>query len=68
MRSRAVLDLSESVARRAGTLRASYELSNRTNIDGAASIVATHRLILNEPVVSNDEDFQDVNDLEIVTY
>lgn len=68
MRSRASLDLDEAVARRAGTLRASYELSNRANLDGADSIVAAHGLILDEPVVSNDRDFQSVDGLDVVTY
>jgi len=68
MGSYAVLDFDEAVARRAGTLRASYELSNRKNLDGADSIVAAHGLILNEPVVSNDGDFQDVEELDVVTY
>ena len=68
MRSRVVLDFDEPVARRAGTLRASYELSNRNNLDGADSIVAAHGLMLNEPVVSNDGDFQDVDGLDVITY
>jgi predicted nucleic acid-binding protein len=68
MRSRSVLDVDESVARRAGTLRGSHERSNRTNLDGADSIVAAHGLILSEPVVSNDRDFRDVEGLTVITY
>jgi predicted nucleic acid-binding protein len=69
MRSRAVLDLDESVARRAGTLRGRHEASDsRRTLDGADSVVAAHGLILNEPVVSNDSDFQAVDGLDVVTY
>lgn len=37
-------------------------------LDGADSVVAAHGLLLDEPVVSNDQDFQDVDGLEVVTY
>lgn len=39
-----------------------------SDLDGADSIVAAHGLLLDEPVVSNDEDFQDVDGLDVVTY
>lgn len=69
VRSRAVLDLDESVARRAGTLRGTHEASDsRRTLDGADSVVAAHALILHEPVVSNDADFADVEGLDVVTY
>jgi len=68
IRSKPVIELDEAVARRSGTLRGAHELSNRRNLDGADSIVAAHGLISNEPVVSNDGDFQDVDGLDVETY
>jgi predicted nucleic acid-binding protein len=57
------------VARRAGELNGEHMKSDRlAELDGADSIVAAHGLLLDEPVVSNDDDFQDVEGLEVVTY
>lgn len=67
-RSATVVEMDEDVARRAGTLRGAHEASNRTNLDGADSVVAAHGLLRGEPVVSNDGDFRDVDGLEVVTY
>lgn len=64
-----VSELDGNVARRAGTLRGKHEVSDRlSNLDGADSTVAAHGLLLDEPVVSNDSDFQDVEGLDVVTY
>lgn len=63
------LDLDDSVARRAGTLRGKHAASDGlSDLDGADSVVAAHRLALDEPVVTNDSDFQAVDGLEVVTY
>ncbi|WP_336023118.1 PIN domain-containing protein [Halobellus salinisoli] len=59
----------ETVARRSGTLRGKHAASDELkNLDGADSVVAAHGLLLDEPVVSNDTDFLDVEGLEVVTY
>jgi predicted nucleic acid-binding protein len=39
-----------------------------SDLDGADSIVAAHGLLLDEPILSNDGDFQDVEGLDVVTY
>jgi predicted nucleic acid-binding protein len=62
-------ELDDHIARRAGTLRGKHKASDRLkDLDGADSIVAAHGLILNEPVVSNDSDFQNVEGLDVITY
>lgn len=62
-------DLSDDVARRAGTLRGKHAASDRLSaLDGADSIVAAHGLVHDEPVVGDDEDFEDVDGLNVVTY
>lgn len=67
--SRSPIDLTSKVARRAGELNGRHLKSDSLSVlDGADSIVAAHGLILNEPVVSNDDDFQDVEGLDVVTY
>lgn len=66
---RGTVDLTPSVARRAGELEGEHMKSDElANLDGADSIVAAHGLLLDEPVVSNDSDFQAVDGLEVVTY
>jgi predicted nucleic acid-binding protein len=66
--SRGTVDLTPAVARRAGELNGKHMTSDRlAELDGADSIVAAHGLLLDEPVVSDDRDFQDVNGLEVVT-
>jgi predicted nucleic acid-binding protein len=63
------VDVDDYVARRAGTLRGKHRASaSLSDLDGADSVVAAHGMALNEPVVSNDSDFQDVDGLDIVTY
>lgn len=67
--SRPTLDLTPQVARRAGELNGNHIKSDLTaQLDGADSVVAAHGLLLNEPVISNDSDFQGVEGLEVVTY
>lgn len=65
----ATIEFDDRIARRVGTLRGRHAASDtRSDLDGADSIVAAHGIVLNEPVVSNDTDFQDVDGLDIVTY
>jgi len=67
--SSTVIELDDNAARRAGTLRGKHARSDDLkNLDGADSMIAAHGLLLNEPVVSNDSDFQDVEGLDVVTY
>ena len=64
-----VVDLDEELARDAGELRGRHSKSDdlRT-LDGADSAVAATALHYDEPVVSNDSDFQDVDGLSVETY
>jgi len=65
----ATVDADDYIARRAGTLRGKHKASDSLrDLDGADSIVAAHGLALNEPVATNDGDFQDVDGLDVVTY
>jgi len=65
----ATVDVDDFIARRAGTLRGKHSASDSLrDLDGADSIVAAHGMAWNEPVVSNDGDFQDVEGLDVVTY
>lgn len=67
--SRSTVDLSPEVARQAGKLNGEHMKSDVLGeLDGADSVVAVHGLLLDEPVVSNDSDFQDVEGLEVETY
>ena len=67
--SRGTVDLMPAVSRRAGKLNGEHMRSDRlADLDGTDSIVAAHGLLLDEPVVSNDGDFQDVEELEVRTY
>jgi len=67
--SRSTIDLSPEVAQRAGELKGKHMNSDvLKELDGADSIVAAHGLLLDEPVVSNDSDFQDVDGLEVISY
>lgn len=69
MTSRGTADLTPEVARRAGELNGERAKSDRRKtLDGADSIVAAHGGLLDEPVVSNDSDFQDVDGLAVETY
>jgi predicted nucleic acid-binding protein len=64
-----LVELNETIARRAGILRGVHRNSNqKKNLDGADSIVAAIGLAYNESVVSNDTDFQDVDGLTVETY
>jgi predicted nucleic acid-binding protein len=67
--SLSILGLDEDTARRAGVLRGRHAVSDdRSNLDGADSVVAAHGLALDEPVVSNDGDFEDVDGLAVSRY
>jgi predicted nucleic acid-binding protein len=67
--SRSTTDLTDNVARRAGTLNGRHMASDELpELDGVDSIVAAHGLVLDEPVVSNDRAFQDVDGLDVVLY
>lgn len=69
LQSLPVVDLDDNLARRAGVLRGKYMASDRLKaLDGADSIVAATGLSFDEPVVSNDEDFRDVEGLAVETY
>jgi predicted nucleic acid-binding protein len=68
-RSRSTVDLTPTIARKAGSLNGKHLQSDTlTELDGADSVVAAHGLLREEPVVSNDADFQDVEGLTVVTY
>jgi predicted nucleic acid-binding protein len=65
----ATAEVDDFIARRAGTLRGKHKASNSLrDLDGADSIVAAHGLVLNEPVATNDGDFQDIEGLDVTTY
>lgn len=67
--SASVIEFDNRVARRAGTLQGTHAgADDLSNLAGADSMVAAHGLLLNEPVVSNDADFQSVEGLDVVTY
>lgn len=67
--SRSTDGLTPEVARRAGELNGKHLKSDTlAELDGADSVVAAHGLLLGEPVVSNDSDFQAVDGLDIITY
>ncbi|PSQ05226.1 hypothetical protein BRC97_09815 [Halobacteriales archaeon QS_6_71_20] len=67
--SRSTIDLSPEVARRAGELKREHMNSDvAKELDGADPLIAAHGLLLDEPVVSNDSDFRDVEGLEVITY
>ena len=69
LQSLPVVETDASLARKAGTLRGRHTRSDSLpNLDGADSMVAATGLTLDEPVVSNDEDFKDVDGLTVETY
>lgn len=69
LQSLPVVGLDDDLARRAGTLRGKHLASDRVSaLDGADSIVAAIGLAFDEPVVSNDSDFRDVEGLTVETY
>lgn len=66
---RSSVDLDVTLGRRAGMLNGEHMRSDtRANLDDVDSIVAAHALALDEPVVTDDSDFQSVEGLEVVTY
>jgi tRNA(fMet)-specific endonuclease VapC len=67
--SRSTLDLNPRTARRGGVLNGEFVRSDTdAELDDVDSIVAAHGLLLDEPVVSNDAGFEDVDRLDVVTY
>jgi len=67
--SRSTVDLNPTTARRGGLLNGeSIRSDTDAQLDGVDSVVAAHGLLLDEPVVTNDNDFQAVDGLEVVTY
>jgi len=67
--TRPIVDLTPEVSRHAGELNGKHRQSDSlSELDGADSIVAAHGLRRDEPVVSNDRDFQDVDGLSVITY
>ena len=68
-RACAVVDVDETLARRAGEIRGRHARSDSlSNLDGADSMVAATALAYDESVVSNDGDFGDVDGLAVETY
>lgn len=66
---RGTADLTPAVARRAGKPNVEHVKPDRlSDLDGADSVVAARGLLLDEPVVSNDEGFLDVDGVGVVTY
>ena len=66
--SRSTVELTPETARRAGELNGTHLQSDTlADLDGADSVVAAHGLLFDEPVVSNDVDFLDVVNLDVVT-
>lgn len=64
-----IVDVDYTLARRAGELRGKHARSESlSDLDGADSIVAATGLSYDEPVLSNDKDFQDVKELDVETY
>jgi predicted nucleic acid-binding protein len=69
LQSLPVVEMDAKLARKAGTLRGRHARSDSlTNLDGADSMVAATALSVDDPVVSNDEDFADVDGLPVETY
>ncbi|MFB6176927.1 MAG: PIN domain-containing protein [Halobaculum sp.] len=66
---RPTVDLTPHIARRVGQLRGTHQCSDTLpNLDGVDSLVAAHGLVRDEPVASNDTDFERVDGLNVVTY
>lgn len=64
-----VVELDESIARRAGVLEGEHLTSNSdTDLGPGDAIVAATGLTLNEPVVTNDRDFQSIDGLQVELY
>ena len=67
--SRSTVDLDATTARRGGLLNGEFIQSDTAaQLDDVDSIVAAHGLLLDEPVVTNDSEFEAVDGLELVTY
>jgi len=64
-----VVELDDSLARRAGRIRGRHARSDSlATLDGADSAVAATALSYDEPVVSNDRDFRDVDGVTVEAY
>ncbi|WP_276258055.1 PIN domain-containing protein [Haloglomus litoreum] len=67
--SRPTVDLTQSIAKRAGVLEGTHRRSDSKPALGPAdAIVASTALEVNEPVVSDDDDFDHVDGLTRVGY
>lgn len=64
-----IVDLDANIARRAGILEGTHRASDSKSTLGAVdAIIASTGLVYNEPVVTNDGDFQDVESLQVELY
>lgn len=64
-----VAPLDENVARRAGVLEGRHLTDDsKPDLGSVDSIVAASGLVYNEPVVTNDDDFEAVDGLDVETY
>lgn len=64
-----VIPLDENLARRSGILMGTHRASTtKPTLDPGDSIVAATGLTYNEPVVTNDSDFESVDGLRIESY
>lgn len=64
-----VVDLDENIARRAGVLEGHHLTSDtKPTLGPGDAIVAATSLVLNEPVVTNDNDFEHVEGLAVERY
>lgn len=67
--SKPTVDLTQSIAKRAGVLEGAHRRSDsKPNLGPADAIVASTALEVNEPIVSDDTDFDDVDGLTRVGY
>lgn len=64
-----VVEMDSTLARQAGRLRGRHARSETlSTLDGADSAVAATAQSYEEPVVTNDQDFEDVDRLDVETY
>lgn len=64
-----VVPLDENVSRRAGVLEGNHLVSDsKPNLGPTDAIVAATGLTYNEPVVTSDMDFQQVDGLQVETF
>jgi len=64
-----VVPLDKRIARHAGTLEGEHVVSDaKPNLGPGDAIVAATGLVYEEPVVTNDEDFKDIDGLAVKSY